>query len=153
MTLWPSSIAATCSSMGYSMGHRWISAPLWTFMGCKGTASLSTVFSRGCRGASVPLLICMGCRGQSPVSADLCSSASPHLPPHWPCCPHSYSSQMPLVSKNLPSRDFSPLDIPEALPPWLIGSALPRSGFHLHTGELQEAVETVDTCSSSPTRA
>ena len=37
-----------------SMGCRWGSAPLWTSMGCKGTACLIMVFCMGCRGISAP---------------------------------------------------------------------------------------------------
>ena len=44
--------ASTCSSVGYSMGCRWVSAPLWILMGCRGTACLTTVISTGCRGTS-----------------------------------------------------------------------------------------------------
>ena len=37
-----------------SRGCRWISAPLWTSMGCRGTACLTMVFPMGCRGISAP---------------------------------------------------------------------------------------------------
>jgi len=33
-----------------SMGCRWVSAPPWTSMGCRGTACLTMVFSMGCKG-------------------------------------------------------------------------------------------------------
>jgi len=49
--------ASTCSSVGSCMGCRWISAPLWTSMGCRGTASLTMVFSMGCRGISALSLL------------------------------------------------------------------------------------------------
>ena len=39
--------------MGSSLGCRWISAPLWTPMVCRGTACLTMVCSTGCRGISV----------------------------------------------------------------------------------------------------
>jgi len=40
--------------MGSSLGCRWVSAPPWTSMGCKGTTYLTMVFSTGCRGISAP---------------------------------------------------------------------------------------------------
>ena len=40
----------TCSGVGSSMGCRWLSAPLWTSMGCSGTACLTMVLPMGCRG-------------------------------------------------------------------------------------------------------
>ena len=43
-----------CSGVGSSTGCRWISAPPWTSMGCKGTACLTMVFTTGCRGISAP---------------------------------------------------------------------------------------------------
>ncbi|XP_074894868.1 tRNA:m(4)X modification enzyme TRM13 homolog isoform X3 [Buteo buteo] len=54
--------APTCSSMGSSMGCRWISAPPWTSTDCRGTTHLTTVFTTGCRGISalvhlLPLLL------------------------------------------------------------------------------------------------
>ena len=42
--------APTCSSVGSSPGCRWRSAPLWTSLGCRGTACLTMVFPTGCRG-------------------------------------------------------------------------------------------------------
>ena len=39
-----------------STGCRWISAPLWTSVGCRRTACLTMVFSVGCRGMSFPEL-------------------------------------------------------------------------------------------------
>jgi len=33
-----------------SMGYRWISAPLWTSMGCRGTTCLTMVFITSCKG-------------------------------------------------------------------------------------------------------
>ena len=44
--------ASTCSGVGSSTGCRWISAPPWTSMGCRGTACLTMVFTMGCRGIS-----------------------------------------------------------------------------------------------------
>jgi len=43
-------VSSTCSSMGSSTGYRWISAPLWTSMDCKGTTCLTMVFIIGCKG-------------------------------------------------------------------------------------------------------
>jgi len=42
--------AYICSSMGSSMGYRWISAPPWTSMDCNGTVYLTLVFIMDCRG-------------------------------------------------------------------------------------------------------
>ena len=42
----------TCSGVGSSLGCRWRSAPLWTSLGCRGTACLTMVFPTGCRGIS-----------------------------------------------------------------------------------------------------
>jgi len=42
--------ASPCSVMGSSKGCRWRSTPLWTSMGCRGTACLSMVVFTGCRG-------------------------------------------------------------------------------------------------------
>jgi len=44
--------ASTCSSVGSSTGCRWISAPPWTSMGCRGRSCLTMVFTMGCRGTS-----------------------------------------------------------------------------------------------------
>jgi len=44
--------APPCSGVGSSKGCRWISAPPWTSMGCRGAAFLTMVFSTGCRGFS-----------------------------------------------------------------------------------------------------
>ena len=46
--------APTCSGVGSSPGCRWISAPPWTSLGCRGTACLTMVFPTGCRGISAP---------------------------------------------------------------------------------------------------
>jgi len=49
---------STCSTLGSSMDCRWISAPPWTSMGCRGTvclnrtACLIMVFTTGCMGIS-----------------------------------------------------------------------------------------------------
>jgi len=48
--------ASTCSGVGFSMGCRWIAAPLWTSMGCRDMACLTMVFSTSCRGISAPVL-------------------------------------------------------------------------------------------------
>ncbi|KAK4826739.1 LOW QUALITY PROTEIN: hypothetical protein QYF61_010992 [Mycteria americana] len=50
----PLSGTCTCSSVGSSMGCRWIPAPPLTSMGCRGTACLTMVFTTGCRGISAP---------------------------------------------------------------------------------------------------
>jgi len=46
--------ASTYSIMASSTGCRWISAPPWTSMGCRGTACLTMIFSTGCPSAPVP---------------------------------------------------------------------------------------------------
>jgi len=46
--------ASTCSSVGSSTGWRWISAPPWTSMDCRGTAYLTIVLSTGCREICAP---------------------------------------------------------------------------------------------------
>ena len=45
---------STCSGVESSMGCRWVSAPLWASMGCRGTAWLTMVLATGCRGTSAP---------------------------------------------------------------------------------------------------
>ena len=63
--------ASTCSSVGSSMGCRWISAPPWTSMGCRGTACLTMVFTMDCRGISAPA---PGAPPPSPSSLTLVSA-------------------------------------------------------------------------------
>jgi len=48
---------STWSGVGSSTGCRWISAPLWTSMGCRGITCLTMVFITGCMGNS--LLWCL----------------------------------------------------------------------------------------------
>jgi len=48
--------ASTCSGVGSSAGCRWISAPPWTSMGCRGAACLTMVVSTGCRRTFAPVL-------------------------------------------------------------------------------------------------
>ena len=43
---------STCSNVGSAMGCRWVSAPPWTSMDCRGTTCLTMVFTTGCRGIS-----------------------------------------------------------------------------------------------------
>ena len=45
---------STCSNVGSSMGCRWMSAPPWTSMGCRGTTCLTMAFTTGCKGISAP---------------------------------------------------------------------------------------------------
>ena len=47
--------ASPCSGVGSSPGCRWRSAPLWTSMGCRGTASPTMVCSTSCREISAPV--------------------------------------------------------------------------------------------------
>jgi len=109
--------AYICSSMGSSTGYRWISAPPWTSMGCRGTTCLTMVFITGCRGKISAL-----------------ASGAPPPPP----------SSLTLVSAELfLSHSLTPLSqtaismqvfpllkyvISETLPPLLIGLALASSG-------------------------
>jgi len=95
-----------------STGYRWISAPLWTSMGCRGTTCLTMVFSMSCKGR-------------------LCAPAS-GAPPRRP-------ASLTLVSVELfrfPTVFFPLLKyvIPEALPPLLMGSALASGRYHLRAG-------------------
>ena len=100
-----------------SMSYRWISAPLWTSLGCSWTACLTLVFSMGYRGIYAPV---------------------PGAPPPSP-------SSLALVSAELfLSHRFTPLTcrkccyagvffllkyiIPEVLPSLLMGLALASSG-------------------------
>ena len=121
--------ASPCSSVGSSLGCRWRSAPLWTSMGCRGTACLTMVFSSGCRGTSAP---------------------APGAPPHLP-------SALTLVPAGLfLSHILTPLSgcflppllnsaILEALPPLLMALASGRSilepagiGSAGHRGRFQQ---------------
>jgi len=63
--------ASTCSGMGSLLGCRWISAPPWTSMGCRGTACLTMVCSMCCRGISA---LVPGARPPSPSSLTLVSA-------------------------------------------------------------------------------
>jgi len=47
--------ASPCSRVGSSPGCRWVSAPLWASMGCRGTACLTMVCSTGFSGTSAPM--------------------------------------------------------------------------------------------------
>lgn len=42
--------ASICTSLGFSRVCRWIFAPLWTFTGCRSTATLTTVFTTSFKG-------------------------------------------------------------------------------------------------------
>jgi len=44
--------ASTCSGVRSFTGCRWMSAALWTSMGCRRTACLTMVFTMGCRRSS-----------------------------------------------------------------------------------------------------
>ena len=54
LSMRPQVLPGTCSGVGFSTGCRWISAPPWTFMGCRATACLIMIFTTGCRGISAP---------------------------------------------------------------------------------------------------
>ena len=108
-----------CSSVGSSPGCRWISAPPWTSMGCRGTACLTVVFSTGCRGISTPV---------------------PGVPPLPPSALTLLSAELflshiviPLFWMLLHSKFFSLLKhvITAVLPPLLMGLALPSGRWIL----------------------
>ena len=50
----PPSGTSTCSSIGSSLGCRWISAPPWTTMACRETTCLTMILTTGHRGISGP---------------------------------------------------------------------------------------------------
>ena len=106
-----------------SKGYRWISAPPWTSMGCRGTTCLTMVFIMSCKG-----------RLSAPVSR------APPPPP---------SSLMLVFAELFLSRHLTPLSqlpshrsffcpfsniIPEVLPSLLIGLALASSRSILEPG-------------------
>ena len=103
---------------GYSLSCRWISAPPWVSMGCRGTACLTMVFITGCRGISA---LVPGAPPSPPpssltlVSAELFLS---HCLLSLSCC------KMPLC------RFFFFLNyvFPEVLPPSLMAWPLPVVG-------------------------
>jgi len=110
--------ASSCSGVGSSVGCRWISAPPWTSMGCRGTTCLAMVFSTGCRGISAP---------------------APGAPPSHPSSLTLVSAELFLLHLLGPlswlllllHSSFSPLlnyVMPEVLPPSLMGLALASSG-------------------------
>jgi len=110
---------STCSSMGSSIGCRWICAPPWTSMGCRGTVYLSIVFSTGCRGIST---LVPGAPPPPPSSLTLVSAGL--LLSHILSPLSGYSSAgsptpLPLLLKYV---------IAEVLPPLLMGLALASSG-------------------------
>jgi len=75
-------------------GCRWISAPPWTAMGCRGTACLTMVFITGCRGISAPE---PGAPPPSPASLTLVSAElflSHILTPLF-CCKCCYAGFFP----------------------------------------------------------
>jgi len=125
----------TCCSMGSSLhgsvgpgrsllqcglpaGCRWISAPPWTSMGCRGTACLTRVFSTSCRGKLSAL---------APVAPPPCS----YFTDLGVCRAVSLtSSHSSLLSAVLLQLFFFPLlkhVITEALLPSLIALALASS--------------------------
>ena len=111
--------ASTCSGVGSSTGCRWISAPPWTSMGCRGTACLTMVFTTGCRGIS----LCSGAWSTSSPSffTDLGVCGVVPL-----TSSHSALSGCNCYS-SVTSFPFLKYVIPEALPLLLIGSALGSS--------------------------
>jgi len=103
------------SSVGSSMGCRWISASLWTFMDCCGTACLTRVFSMSCRGISALV------------------PGAPPPPPSltWVCAELFLSHHLLSLAENavIEGFFFSLLKyvVTELLPPSLMGSALASS--------------------------
>jgi len=117
-----------------STGYRWISAPPWTIMGCRGTTCLTMIFITSCKERlSAPTFRAPPPRpsSQTLVSAELFVS-------------HSFT---PLSSLLFHCRVFPPLlkyVITEALPPLLIGLALTsgRSVLELAgTGFYKQCIE------------
>ena len=89
--------ASTCSGLGSSMGSRWRSAPLWTFMGCWGTACLTMVFSMGCRGISAPA---PGAPPPRPFSSLTLVSSYLFVSPDGKCCYTWYFSFLNMLSQR-----------------------------------------------------
>ncbi|KAM9590480.1 uncharacterized protein ACIBXB_005736 [Morphnus guianensis] len=108
----------TCSGVGSSTGCRWISAPPWTSMDCRGTACLTMVFTTGCRGISAPV---PGASPPPPSSLTLVSAGLFLLHVLTPLSGCRFS-----VSRNFFS--FLKNVITEALPLSLIGLALAGGG-------------------------
>jgi len=110
--------ASPCSGVGPSPGCRWVSAPAWASMGCRGTACLTMGCSRGCRGTSA---LVPGAP-PAPPSALTVGSAGlllSHVPTPLSCCKCHYAGFFfPLLSYI----------IPEVLPSWLMGLALVSGG-------------------------
>jgi len=95
--------------MGSFMGYRWISAPLWALMGCRGTGCLIMFCSTGCRAISAPA---PGAHPPPPSSMTLVSAGS--------SLTYSYFSFL-LRLVFFPLLNYV---IPEVLPPLLMVSAL-----------------------------
>jgi len=160
----PQVLAGACSSMGSPQGHsllwahppaqhrvpstgyRWISAPPWTSIGCRGTACLTMVFSTGCRGISV---LAPG----APPSPPSLALVSAGLFLSYSLTPLSYCSFLfPLLNYV----------IPEALPPSLVGSALASSGSVLepagigsigHRGSFSQLLKVATAVAPPATKA
>jgi len=137
LSMGPQVLAGACSSVGLptgsqppsgihllrngvpSTGYRWISAPLWTSMGCRGTICLTMVFITGCKGRLSALTF----RAPPPSSffTDLgvCRVVS---------LTSSHSSLLTAVSPLSFFLCFLKYLIPEALPLLLIGLALASGG-------------------------
>jgi len=107
---------STCSSVGPSTACRWLSAQLWTVVGCRGTACLTLVFTTGCRGISalVP--------GAMPPPLSSLTLLSPELFVSHVVTP-SFSCRLFLFFLKYVNT--------EMLPPLLISLALVSGGFVL----------------------
>ncbi|XP_049649808.1 uncharacterized protein LOC126035336 [Accipiter gentilis] len=115
----------TCSGVGSSTGYRWISAPPWTSLDCRGTACLTRVFTTGCRGIFAPA---PGASPPPPSSLTLVSAGLFLLHVLTPHSGGSFSlSQLFFLLKNV---------ITEALPLSLIGSALAGGGSVLEPASM-----------------
>ena len=104
--------ASTCSGRGSATDCRWISAPPWTSMGCRGKSHLTMVFTTGCRGFSAPV-------SEASFFTDL-----------GVCRVVSLTSSHSSLSTAVPQKVFPHLKcvITEALPLSLMGSALANGG-------------------------
>ena len=112
--------ASICSSMGSFPACRWISAPLWSSMGFRGTTCLTMSLLHRLQGN-----LC---------SSDWSTSSPSFFTDLGVCRVVSLTSSHSSLSTTVSSQVFFPLlkyVIPEVLPPLLMGSALASGAFVL----------------------